>query len=657
MITRFLKPTAWIRALVVPLLILAFVLGYWLRGRGHEPEPTLSRALGGESATSSPMKAQRWTCAMHPSVNATGPGKCPICFMDLVPVEEAAGYESERVLVITEAAKALAEIETAPVERKFVDAEIRMVGKVEYDETKVAYITAWMPGRLDRLFVDSAGVPVRKDEHLISIYSPELYWAQQALIEAAKSVKEIERSASAMVKEITAGRVEAARDKLRLLGLSPDQVAEVELTGKSNDHVTIHAPIGGIVVRKDAVEGMYVETGTQIYTIADLSTVWVLLDAYESDLMWIRYGQDVEFETEAYPGRRFAGRISLIDPILNAMTRTVKVRLNVANAEGVLLPGMFVRAILRPKVASDGRVMDAQLAGKWICSMHPEIIKDEPGLCDECRMPLVRAESLGYVSLDETSSPPLVVPATAALLTGKRAVVYVEVPNKDRPTYEGREVTLGPRAGDFYIVRSGLQEGERVVTRGSFKLDSELQIKARPSMMAMTGGPEPQPVADKPEVLDVPEAFRRQLAAVLEAYLAVGQALSEDDSPAAGKAADAVRKALDVVDMTLIADRPHKEWMKIHNELDKALQQFAEAKDIAEQRKTFALLSDSLTAAVLRFGHGLDKSIYRIHCPMAFNNRGADWLQDSDQIRNPYFGGEMLACGEVKAEIAPGAAR
>ena len=263
--------------------------------------------------------------------------------------------------------------------------------------------------------------------------------------------------------------------------------------------MTIYAPVGGIVIHRNATEGMYVETGTRIFTIADLSRVWVQLDAYESDLNGLRYGSKVEFTTETYPGESFEGTISFIDPIINPSTRTAKVRVIVENAEGQLKPGMFVRAVARPQVADGGRVLNPDLAGKWISPMHPEVVKDEPGPCDVCGMPLVAAESLGYVA-DESSGAPLLIPVSAALKTGRRAVVYVEIPDQEKPTYEGREVELGMRLGDYYIVESGLEEGERVVTRGAFKLDAELQIRAKPSMMSMPSEPQSSaPMEMKPQ--------------------------------------------------------------------------------------------------------------------------------------------------------------
>jgi Cu(I)/Ag(I) efflux system membrane fusion protein len=273
---------------------------------------------------------------------------------------------------------------------------------------------------------------------------------------------------------------------LRLWGLTPSQIKKLERQKKPSDHITIYAPMRGTVIHKDAVEGMYVDTGTRIYTIADLARVWVKLDAYEADIIWVRYGQEVELMTEAYPGERFTGRIAFIDPILNTKTRTVAVRVNVDNKDGKLKPGMFVRAVVHSKVAKGGKVMDPGLAGKWISPMHPEIIKDKAGTCDICGMPLMRAEDLGYVK-GEPREAPLVIPATAPLITGKRAVVYVQMPDHET-LFEGREIVLGPRAGDYYLVQTGLQEGELVVVNGNFKIDSAMQIQAKPSMMNPEGG-------------------------------------------------------------------------------------------------------------------------------------------------------------------------
>lgn len=470
-------------------IIAALALVFWI-GRLSGGRSTPGGEHDATHKTETAAQPTVWTCSMHPQFKLPEPGKCPICFMDLIPLDSGAEDESgPRELTVSERAKALMEIETAPVERRFVSAEVRMVGKVDYDETRVSHITAWVPGRLERLFVDYTGIRVAKGDHMVELYSPELLSAQEELLQAIKAAKELANSDVSVVRETTEATIEAVREKLRLWGLTPEQIKAIEKRGTADDHMTIYAPTGGIVIQKNAQEGMYVKTGSRIYTIADLSQVWVSLDAYESDLQWVKYGQEVEFTTESYPGETFSGTISFIHPVLNEATRTVKVRVNVPNKDGRLKPGMFVRAVTEANVATAGRIMDAALAGKWISPMHPEIVKDEPGSCDVCGMPLVRAESLGYVGQEPTEDDkPLVIPATAPLLTGKRAVVYVELTDKDRPTYEGREVVLGPRAGGYYLVQDGLAEGERVITHGAFKIDAELQIQAKPSMMTPEGG-------------------------------------------------------------------------------------------------------------------------------------------------------------------------
>jgi len=469
-------------AKIVLVVLVAFLAGYFFRSPSQQTQPSPEHEY-----SSAPPEQTWWTCAMHPQIRQPKPGKCPICFMDLIPVATTEGQVGARQIVFSEDALKLMEVQTTPVERKFVEAEVRMVGKVDYDESRVKEIAAWVPGRIDRLYVDFTGILVRKGDHIVYLYSPQLLSSQAELLQAAKAVQEWGGGATELIRRSSVATLEAAREKLRLLGLQKEQIEEIERTGKPTDHLTIYAPIGGIVIAKHANAGDYVETGAKIYTIADLSEVWVKLDAYESDLAWLRYGQQVEFTTEAYPGEAFKGTISFIDPVLNPMTRTVKLRVNVTNPDGRLKPEMFVRAVVRTKVAASGMAMDEDMAGKWICPMHPSIVKTGPGKCDICGMDLVTTESLGYVTAEQAGQPPLVMPATAPLITGKRAVVYVRLEGTEKPTFEGREIMLGPRAGDYYLVKDGLREGEQVVTKGNFKIDASLQIQAKPSMMNPNG--------------------------------------------------------------------------------------------------------------------------------------------------------------------------
>ena len=610
----------------VPKLLLVVavgvIIGYILRWGLSPAQMAYSKhdTSASENQTSAPTTL--WTCSMHPEIRLLKPGLCPKCRMKLIPIQEQSQDEMSgmREFTTSKYAKALMNIETSTVERKFVTAQIRMVGKVEYDETRLVYITAWVPGRLDRLYVDYTGVSVNKGDHMVYMYSPELLSAQEELIQAIKAVRNIRNSDSSIMREVTSGTLEAAREKLRLWGLTAEQILEVEKRGTASDHITIYAPASGIVVHKNAQEGMYVNTGTRIYTVADLSEVWVKLDAYESDLMWLRYGQEVEFTTVSYPGEVFKGTISFIDPVLDAVTRTVKIRVDVPNADGRLKPEMFVKAVAEANVAAGGKVMDARLAGKWICPMHPSVVKDEPGKCDICAMPLVRTESLGYVSTNpDISEKPLVIPVSAALVTGTRAIVYIEVPDRNKPTYEGREIVLGPRAGNYYIVRRGLNEGDRVVTRGNFKIDSALQIQAKPSMMTPEGGGSGgghagmagMDMSDSKSKtaqtgtknsMALPAIFRQQLYDIIRASKKIVNVLEEQDISKIRFAFEGLQKDVKAVDMEMLEGRWHMLWIEMSMRLNNDAFEGKELKTLQEAERVGESLKTNISSLRTKFG-------------------------------------------------------
>ncbi len=621
------------------VLALGFAAGYILRGiiTTGEHEHVVTDSNQPEQAKGETW----WTCSMHPQIRQPKPGKCPLCFMDLIPASSEGGDIGPRQISFSEDAIKLMELDTTPVERRFVTSEIRLVGKIDYDETRVKHITAWVPGRIDRLYVDFTGIRVEKGDHLVYLYSKELLEDQRALLAAIAGAANVKPDSSDFGDRMKYANVEAVRTRLRLRGLTDEQIAAIEKAGEPLTHLTIYSPIGGVVIEKNATEGMYVDVGTRIYTVADLSKLWVKLDAYESDLPWIRYGQEVEFSTEAYPGQVFKGKISFRDPMLNAKTRTVKVRVIVDNPDGRLKPEMFVRAVLRARVAQGGAVMDPDLAGKWVCPMHPSVVKDQRDICDICEMDLVTTESL-YTTAGEPNEPPLVIPASAPLITGKRAVVYIRVTGAERPTFEGKEVVLGPRAGDYYLVKEGLAEGDIVVTKGNFKIDSALQIQAKPSMMSAEG--------DR-KVIDVSDEFRTQLWAVVEKYAVLQKALADDDAESSVAAASEVTGALSGVDMGLVTGEAHEMWMVSATAMRVTLNKIKGDEGIEAIREDFAELSNDVIASAGKFGVPPGKILYRAHCPMAFDNKGADWLQLDAEIFNPYFGASMLKCGEVKQII------
>ena len=624
--------------IIIALLTVTCLFLLYLVSMGSGSTPTKDSHMH----ASTEAEATIWTCSMHPQIQLPEPGQCPICGMDLIPASQGGDEGGPWELTLSPHAKKLAGIETTPVQRSSIAHEIRMVGKVDYDEKRVGDITAWVSGRVDRLFVDFTGIEVRKGDHMVELYSPDLITAQQELRQALRSVK----TGPSSIKKASNSRLNAARRKLALLGLSKPQIEAIENHDGPTDHLTIEAPMAGIVIKKHLNEGAYVQTGSPIYTVADLSRVWIILDAYESDLAWLRYGQEVGFEVEAYPGETFTGRIVFIDPTLNPKTRTVKVRIDMPNTDGRLKPDMFVRAVAQAMISPGGKVIDPSLAGKWICPMHPEVVKDEAHDCEVCGMDLVQAEDLGFATA-EVKEAPLVIPASAALVTGERAVVYVAT-DDENGVFQGREVILGPEAGDYIIVKSGLEEGEMVVTNGAFKIDSELQIRAKNSMMYHPSMPEE---GAELVILDTHGPFKESLQGIYDAYFRLQTQLSQDALHPAHQAGTDLDKALESVAIEHVEGQARSLWKQETETLKQHLAKMGKASDIDGARTAFEGISESLYRIAVQFGFPDTAKIYRFHCPMAFDNRGAHWLQNHGDTSNPYFGSMMFSCGSQVGDV------
>lgn len=652
--------------LIVMLLLTGFVLGIFFSRSTpqNSQESTTTTTLNPtEESTGKP---QMYTCSMHPQVRLPDPdAKCPICFMDLIPVEDNSNTDdsSAAILTMSPASMRLAEIEVTPVRRLLPKVEVRMVGKLDYDETRLATISAYFPGRLDRLYVDFTGIPVSKGDHLVSIYSPELFSAESELLSNLEALKQLSASTSSTALIIARSTVKASREKLRLYGLQPEQIRQIEENGEITDHMTIYSSIGGVVTKIHKAEGEYVKTGEPIYSVADLSHLWLKLDAYESDLHWLRYGQEVEFSTVAFPGEVFNGNIAFIDPQVSTTTRTVKVRVNVENANGRLKPGMFIRAIVRPVISGDGEVVATDLAGKLICPMHPEIVREEQVPCDICGMDLVPAETLGYVSVVSDKPMPLVIPVTAPMITGKRAIVYVKLPDQDKPTFEGREIVLGPRAGDYYIVRedvpggANLAKDDLVVIKGNFKIDSALQIQARKSMMSPPAremeeaSSTTQPAMEMLPPVVATNSFTSSLEPVYEKYLAIQAALAGDDLKGFQSAASELHAAMGHIDDSELDEVAQPVWHDLSERLLTNQEHIQHLTDIEAARKLFETYSVAMIEVSKRFGYEGSDEVNLVYCNMAFDFKGAFWLQVGQQISNPYFGSKMPRCGEIKGSI------
>ncbi|MGB6066800.1 MAG: efflux RND transporter periplasmic adaptor subunit [Desulfomonilaceae bacterium] len=665
------------KLLLALLIILAFVLGYWLPKNSDtkvacvDPKDksqkisTVADAhdhlLAGSSKKAE--KAKWWTCSMHPQIKLPHPGKCPICAMDLIPVTSSQDTDNGTNLIrytMSEAARKLAEVQTTTVKRGHAKVRVRMVGLVDQDETRVAYLTSRVAGRLDQIYVNYTGNLVNKGDPMVTIWSPTLITSQVELFESMRS-------------EDSEDIIKGAEEKLMQYGMTKKQIDDIEKQKKPDLYVTLRAPISGVVTKKTAILGQFVKEGSEMYTINDLSHVWVMLDAYESDMPWIRYGQDVTFTTSAVPGRKFKGKVMFLDPVLDTKTRTVKIRVEADNPDYSLRPGMFVTAELKAEVDSKGRVIKSEWAGKYICPVHPsDQVSSKPGICPISKMALRPCSAYGYVD-DPNPKLPLVIPAAAPLITGKRSIVYVEVPNQDKPTYELREVVLGPRAGDKYVVYQGLKEGDRVVTTGNFEIDSAMQIVGKASMMnpiepkqaaapnaANASNPSKEDADEEViQKLQAPEKFVCALTPVIQEYLNLKESLVSEKSEEAAVHAKKLAGLVKELSAQGLNDKCGKTWKKLSMSMLTNLKQIADTQDIGSMRKGFDPLSEAFAKVVMGFRHTMKNPLFLYHCPMAFDNEGAYWVESSKNARNPYFGKtpykgqQMLKCGEMVEKIPP----
>ncbi len=526
---------------------------------------------------------QLWTCSMHPQIKMSEPGDCPICGMDLIPVATANSSESTNPMVheMTAEAIALANVQTSIVGDMNGSGELLLTGKIQADERQNASVTAKFPGRIEKLFVSFTGEQVKVGQRLATVYSPELVTAQKELLEAAKT------------RNVFPELYQAALEKLRLWKLSDAQIQSIENSGVSITAFDILASHSGIVTQRNIAVGDYVNTGTVLFNIVDLDKIWVMLDAYESDLPLVAVGNPISFTAAGIPGQTFQAKVTYIDPILNPNTRAASLRAELANPGGKFLPEMFVTA----KVKTNSKGQNVSIA----------------------------------------------IPRTALLWSGKRSIVYVKVPNAEFPSYEMREITIGSKIGEMYSVEAGLETGEEIVTNGVFAIDAASQLAGGYSMM------------NRPDnkTVEVSNVFQSQLTQLTEEYFKVKNSLVSDDAAATQKAAAAVLGGLSKVDMSLVKGSAHDQWMMIRSEIQKAAGMIAKESEIAKQRGHFAPLSQAFLELTETFGLTKDK-VYKEYCPMAFDNKGAYWLSESEEIRNPYFGKSMLTCGEVTTTYLKG---
>lgn len=550
-------------------------------------------------------KSQMWTCSMHPQIMQLEAGDCPICGMDLIPAENSAEGLMADQFKLTENAMALANIQTSIVGAgKAEDVTIKLSGKiVENEESNVVQVS-YFAGRIEQLNVNSKGEKVRKGQLLATIYSPQLYAAQQELI------------TSLSLKESQPALYKAVRNKLKLWKLSESQINQIETTGKIKENFPVYATVSGTVFEKLVVEGETIKQGQLLFKIANLNTVWANFDVYENQIDQLKKGQEVILSTNAHPNKEFKGKVDFIDPILDTKTRTVKLRVVLPNKEEVFKPGMFVEGNI--KVFSTGK------------------------------------EAL------------LKVPALAVLWTGERSVVYLKT-NSTQAIFEMLEITVGNQIGDYYEVLEGLNVGDEIVTNGTFTVDAAAQLQGKKSMMNKSGGKvmtgneghfgmetstslNNERMSNFNERINVPKEFQNQLKVVFDAYIKLKDALVKDDAKSVTEVSKILLSNLSKIDKKLLTEKlVYDHWISLEKGIKASVISISKMPTINIQRNHFKHLSAYLTNAIEVFG--INEKVYHQFCPMADGNKGAYWLSKEESVINPYFGNLMLTCGEVKQVI------
>lgn len=598
--------------LVVLILIAGVLIGWVLK-------PASSGMVESAEHEHTVDESGVYTCSMHPQIRQNEPGLCPICGMALIPLDDDTGNDDPLAIKMSNTAMQLASVVTQQVTMGKPSKTISLTGKVLEDERRITTQSSHIPGRIESLKVDFTGEYVQKGQVIATVYSPTLVTAQQELFEAQK----IMDSQPALFK--------AAKRKLANWKLSKSQIDEMLANKEPMNTFPILSESSGIVKQKMVNTGDYVKQGASLYALVNLSRVWVMFDAYEADLQWIKRGDQIEFTVASNPGKTFTGEVTYVDPVIDAKTRVAKIRIELKNNNNELKPQMFAN---------------------------------------------------GVVKTQATETDEILVPKSAVMWTGKRSVVYVKSSTDQEISFRMRTVTLGAAFGDQYVVKDGLDQGEEIAINGTFSIDAAAQLAGKPSMMSPEGGvvmtghnhagmsgssaemdhqdntmidvlinPFDDVLIgglDKERQLEV----QKHAGELFQLYLPVKDALiatnPEDAKQAASTMLHEIRKIQSSANHQ-INSSAYQEWMKDLAVLKHSAEYITKETDVEKIRSALSPLSDQLYQTILKFE--VETGGYRQFCPMAFDFKGAFWLSDSDSVLNPYFGDVMLTCGNVEEEL------
>ncbi|MEH6746550.1 MAG: efflux RND transporter periplasmic adaptor subunit [Maribacter arcticus] len=569
--------------LYIVIAVVVGLLAGWIIFGNNGTESKSGSAISDTHDHSSEIQ-EVWTCSMHPQIMQPEPGNCPICGMNLIPLEIGGEGLAMNEIKMTKNAMSLANIQTSIVGSNMSserDGIISLSGKIATNEENNSVQASYFDGRIEHLNVNYKGQKVNNGQLLATIYSPNLVAAQQELITAAS------------LKESQPALYQAVRNKLKNWKLSDTQIDAIESSDKVRDNFPVYATINGTVSEVMAREGDYVKQGQPILKVSNLNSVWADFDAYENQISNLKEGQKIKVEANAYSNKEFDATITFIDPMLNNATRTVTVRATIKNNDNLFKPGMFVT---------------------------------------------------GKVQGTKTQSEMLSVPASAVMWTGERSLVYVKT-NPNEPVFEMREVSIHNRNGENYTISSGVQTGEEIVTNGIFTVDAAAQLQGKKSMM--NKAKEDATEMPKSQMrLKFSERFTNNFNNVIKPYLKMKDAFVATDAKQVSAFAKMTSKAMKSADTK---DLGKMEQSHINKTID-MLDAIGNSDNIKNQRAHFVILNENLVAIAMNI-KGANPLLYVQKCPMANNNKGAIWLSTEKNIKNPYYGDDMLTCGSVIEEI------
>jgi len=578
--------------LVISALLAAVGIGGWWVGRSTSPA-----ADHDHGPASGERRVAFYQSPMHPWIKSDQPGNCTICGMALTPVYEGQqGFAAEAgIVTLGSNTIQVIHVRTDTVRRAPLHRTLRFAGTIEDDDTRHRFLSAYVDGRIDSLFVNFEGAEVTTGQPLARLYSPLLLTAKREYL----ALKE-QAGAGADAHRLLA----ASAQRLRQLGLAEAQIESLTALSLTNIHTEVLAPATGTVVKRFVYEGQYVKEGDMLFELADFSTMWLQFDAYEQDLPWLQIGREVSVTTPSVPGRTFTGQIKFIDPNVREMSRSVRVRVELPNP------------------------------------------LEEVG--DTWRRPLLhRIFAEARVAVE--SAPVLAVPRSAVLMPGNQAVVYVD---QGGGAYEQRLVQLGRRGDAHWEVLAGLAEGESVVTQGNLMIDAQAQLNSGAGP-AHDHGTEQGTATDVVEPLGALDANQRAvLGELFAAADQLGAALASDDLPAYNTATHPLHSLLPKVAASLASAQG---WVTLANRLNQS-GHLTEAVDIAVARKAFHSFVAPVTELAVELKRNHPETVVHVfQCPMTQRSfdgapARARWVQLQPEIRNPYYGAAMLDCG---AEVKP----